>query len=112
MCETYQGYKNRETWAMCLWLSNDHGLYNGALDEADSALDRAVAREDDRVTSKQGNARLIGTALEEWMQSMVDDAVDGETSTEFLLMLLDVGSLYRVDWDEVGAAFIPSEHGR
>jgi hypothetical protein len=25
--EEYQGYANRETWAVCLWLANDYGFY-------------------------------------------------------------------------------------
>jgi hypothetical protein len=25
---SYNGYKNYETWNVCLWIANDEGLYN------------------------------------------------------------------------------------
>ena len=28
MDETYNGYKNYETWCTALWINNDEGLYN------------------------------------------------------------------------------------
>lgn len=30
--EGYNGWKNHETWNVAMWIENDEGLYNGAVD--------------------------------------------------------------------------------
>ena len=103
--DTYNGWSNRETWAVNLWLTNNEGIY-------------CTLRE------------RIATARDEWGPDVIDDAsfppwragqvvkdyweeiTDPDTSTaewfveHILPILLDVGSIWRVDWDEVGAAWL------
>lgn len=42
---TYNGWKNRETWNVALWIGNDPGLYSLALESKDYAAFKATMRE-------------------------------------------------------------------
>lgn len=43
---TYNGYRNRQTWNVCLWINNDEGLYNFAKSCGDYAEFVEGMRED------------------------------------------------------------------
>lgn len=87
--ETYNGWKNRETWAAALHLNNSAMLQEEAIDRA---------REDQ-----------YGRALEEWITGDVNEGVwadpftpeYGETTGDMRLMIREIGSLWRVDWQAV-----------
>ena len=69
---TYNGWANRETWNVALWISNDKGLYNLARSCQDYATFCAELREcatgDIRVETPDGVA---------WNDSALDiDALD------------------------------------
>lgn len=87
---TYNGWTNRETWATALWLANDEGLYNAATE---------YAAQDEH-----------GDALKDWIDELVHDAIEGGPEyRDTRLMLNDIGSLYRVNWPEVRAAFFDED---
>lgn len=91
--DTYQGWANRETWALNLWLSNDEGLYDMARE--------LVA---DAVSCGQGEPWQVARALKAWVE---DDLVPMLAETEQgRVMLGEVGSLWRVNFGEVAASFL------
>lgn len=98
--DTYNGWKNRETWALNLWLTSDEGLYRWALDVAAEAL--VSHRLDHGGEDLPGiEARIVGEAIREAWRELLE-----ECPSESLDQVRDdVGSLWRVDFDAIGEAF-------
>ena len=71
---TYQGWTNRETWLVHLWLTNEYNTY-------------------------QGCRGLNAYGIERY----VDDIVASNGPTDFFLDLVNA-ALVRVDWDEIANA--------
>lgn len=99
MCQEYNGWTNRETWALVLWINNDEGLQHTAMDYALTAI--AEKGEGD-------NAALYSyeQALENWI---TEDLLIREnvSDNEILFsMLTDIGSLYRVNWREAAESLL------
>jgi hypothetical protein len=94
MCENYNGWKNRETWATALWLDNEEGTQAGAQRIAELASDK----------------RECADMLEEFVTEMLDmEAVfelDPASRKERIAMSSDIGSLYRVDWWEIAEHYL------
>lgn len=97
--ETYQGWSNRETWAVNLHLSNDEGLcyeVNEFAEEAKAAAgwrtlaDRLESWVSDELLSPAWWRDEMGTAMPEGIETMRSE----------------VGSLWRVDWGEIAKAWL------
>lgn len=83
---TYEGWHNRETWAVNLWLNNDEPTYNEA---------RYIAR--NRATVYESEQDLA-----EYTENQVlDRLVGGECPPASLALDLLQGALGSVDWREI-----------
>jgi predicted RNA-binding protein with EMAP domain len=86
--QEYQGWSNRETWATALHIDNDEGLLNPILEVA--KVHHSINDLADEIKA------FIGEVLE-W------DNVS--TNRNAYLMLIDIGSLYRVNWREIAEGY-------
>jgi hypothetical protein len=99
---TYNGWTNRETWALNLWLSNDQGLYEITQERvAEAVNNRSLDRSD------AWYASLAGETVKAFVEQLVDPEEHLMTPENIITMLTYFGSLYRVNWDEIGAAWLP-----
>jgi len=96
--DTYQGHKNRETWALLLWVANDQGLYEQAVDFPRDW----IADNDAEEVSAWHNEQLGIAYLEQTRSEWDDYMLEGGASREFLGMIEDIGSWWRIDAREVG----------
>lgn len=104
MSEEYNGWVNRETWALNLWLGNDEGLYNEVREIAERATSEYVVACDSygMEPTDGGRAFRVGEAILEWVR---DDLFTGNYG-DVTDMRSEVGSLWRVDEFELGSAWV------
>lgn len=99
MCEQYNGWTNRETWATKLHLDNDETLNDMAWEYAREKMAEYDA-------GQKVNAYELGETLRYWIE---EDALTFESvcaNRGLWMMLSDIGSLYRVNWKEIAEAYI------
>ena len=107
--DEYNGWINRETWALNLWLSNDQGLYGATMEVADAAAEchkedmLAVLYDDE---NEIDCTFAVGESILEWFDNDLREIMDATAYSE---MREDIGSLYRVDAAELGAAWTDTE---
>ena len=111
--EDYNGWVNRETWCFNLHLSNNQALYNMALDAAQVGMDKAqhMQCEFPELTVKPD--LFVGEAIMKMMTEIYNDAIDvllsgqsGGAVADTLRMFVEIGSCWRVDLGEIGAAWV------
>ena len=81
----YNGWTNRETWAVALWINNEQGLQEQINDQAREA------------------SSLGGFA--DFLEEFIDELFD-ENWQNLKAMRNDIGSLWRVNWYELAESFI------
>jgi type IV secretory pathway TrbF-like protein len=92
------GYSNRETWALALWLDNDHGLRNMVVEKITSLVVEDRSRDD--VTTMTGD----------YVRGLYDDLWEAASQpgayVDVLNMLQDVGSGWRINWHELAKGYL------
>ena len=100
MCDTSNGYKNRETFDVITWLDNEESSQNLMKESARELLE-------DNPADEQGDLGSAYYAMGERVKEYFDVLNDYDNLTrETFLMLMDIGSLYRVSWREIGERYI------
>jgi len=120
--ETYNGWANRETWAVALHINNDQGWQESVLETVRNTvdgitqdppawLDPATRTTDVFYANRAGDA--IRDNVEETLYSLTDAILEGgdarargRSLDTYRGIVTDLGSLWRVDWRELGAAFL------
>lgn len=109
--ERYQGWANRETWAVALHINNDQGWQESVHEALRAATDEIndvsfPELGEDHVT--RARARNAGEIVRENVERVVcfdfgreDDTMPSNLSSDLVGRSLD-----RVDWEELGAAFL------
>jgi len=104
---TYNGWANRETWLVALWINNDQGSQETVHDALTEAVGEVIVGEQGYehadVPLKDWQAGdIVREIVEEWIY-------DGdETQTAGLASDLLGTALAAVDWSEIGASFLTS----
>jgi hypothetical protein len=93
MCEEYNGWTNRETWATALHIDNDEGLYRTVKDWAVSNIEEQES-ESEAVT-------VLAESIEDFVTELLETDWDGVKHMRY-----DIGSLWRVNWREIANSFI------
>jgi hypothetical protein len=104
MSDQYNGWTNRETWAANLWLTNSQAsnewIAQLIADYRVDAPNRDPVRE-----GIWTQAECVRFDLADTLASHFDECWEcvrnGDWNDEMLSMLQDVGSLWRVDWQEI-----------
>lgn len=94
--ETYNGWKNRETWAFNLHWQNDYGMYKDTLERGHGALHDNPGASD----------RELGEAVVAyWRETLFDwdDESYGKLPDALVMFRDEVGSWWRIDYAETGA---------
>lgn len=102
MPDEYNGWPNRETWALQLHLENDQSLYTMAQERVTGALERYPHDAEDPSYA----AMQAGEAVKELWNELTDPDEGLMSAESILSMVRDVGSEYRVDWDKIGQAWL------
>jgi hypothetical protein len=99
----YNGWSNRETWATKLHIDNDQALYEIAQDYARTAWQEHT---EDGEGQYATSADCLADTLENWISEDLLTIENIAGNQGLFNMLTDIGSLYRVNWNEIAESMI------
>lgn len=99
---THNGWKNYPTWAVNLWLANDEGLYNEALERV-AEVAGVTESTSDYWTLEESHRFNTADMLKDW----VSDELAPDLGASFAADLLGY-ALGEVDWHEIADAWLES----
>ena len=97
--QDYNGWSNRETWATALHINNDQYLYETAQDY--TRLEVEGHDEGENI-----NPYHLGETFKSWIEEDLLTLENISGNDGLFSMLTDIGSLYRVDWQEIADSFL------
>jgi hypothetical protein len=100
--DSYNGWANRETWAVALHINNDQGWQESV---REAVREYFVNDEGTPSHENTANAQQAGEIVRENVEDTLDLLWEVH-SDELRNILTDLGSLWRVDWTELGASFL------
>ena len=105
--DAHNGYSNRETWAVALRLNNEQAwqdIVHTALRESIGEVVMTTDGYADQDVALKG--WQAGDIVRECLEAIVDGMVEYGDAGQVRMLLEDIGSLWRVDWSELGALFL------
>jgi hypothetical protein len=99
MCDNFQGWTNRETWAANIWIENEQGLM-----EVVAGYTRQELEGHDE--GEEINSYHLGEAIRDYIENEVLSYSEVKGSEQVFTMLTDIGSLYRVNWREIAEYYL------
>lgn len=99
MTEEYNGWSNRETWATALHINNDQYLY-------ETANDYTRQEVEGHDEGEEINSYYLGQTLRCWIEDDLLTLENISGNQSLFSMLTDIGSFYRVDWQEIADSFL------
>jgi hypothetical protein len=115
--ETYNGWVNRETWAIQLHLSNNEGDYRQMCEQAEEVATQVrfeIADEDGDTHNDGGKSVMVSRMAEfikQWTEEMFESVInpdDGPPTEAARLFVADVGSWWRADFYEIAESWVES----
>jgi hypothetical protein len=104
---TYNGWTNKPTWAVKLWIDSDQGLQQYWLDRAGQAVSDTLPGEEEREAPRWKEAEyLLAEFLKEWAEEKQPEAFVEATMWGDLAQW----ALAHVEWREIAESLL--EHWR